>query len=109
MLLFWKPNSEVESFLRSGKQTFQQGTVSLLENQVKTYNNNIVPLVDNLVQQVQNPINLVEEVNDPKWVRGGVPTRQIVKDLDYYERSCDSGDIKDYVLAKKKYMSDCLE
>lgn len=102
-------NSEVESFIRSGKQTFQQGTVSLLENQVRTYNNNITPLVPNLEKQVQNPINLVEEVNDAKWVRGGVPTRQIVKDLDYFERSHDGEGIKDYVLGKKQYMSQCLE
>jgi hypothetical protein len=101
-------NSEVESFLRSAKQTHQQGSVSLLENQVKTYNNNITPLVSNLEQQIQNPMNLVEEVNDPKWVRGGVPTRQIVKDLDYFERSNDGEKVKDYVLSKKQYMSQCL-
>ena len=54
-------------------------------------------------------MNLVEEVNDAKWVRGGVPTRQIVKDLDYFERSTDGNDVKDYVLGKKQYMSQCLE
>jgi hypothetical protein len=101
-------NSEVESFLRSSKQTHQQGTVSTLDNQVRTFNNNITPLVDNLEQQVQNPINLIPYDNDKTWVRGGAPTRQIVKDLDYYERSHDSAEIKDYVMGKKEYMRQCL-
>ena len=102
-------NSDVESFLKSSKQTHQQGTVSILDNQVRTFNNHMVPLVENLQQQVQNPINLIPYDNDKTWVRGGTPSRQIVKDLDYYERSHDSPEIKEYVLSKKEYMRKCLE
>jgi len=102
-------NSDVESFLKSGKQTYQQGHVSKEANQVRTFNNTLTPLVPNLEQQIQNPMNLVEEVNDAAWVRGGTPTRQIVKDLDYYERSKDNEEIKDYVLGKKQYMKYCVE
>ena len=102
-------NSEVESFLKSSKQTHQQGSVSTLENQVRTYNNHVTPLVENLQQQVQNTINLIPYDNDKTWVRGGIPSRQIVKDLDYMERSNDSAEIKDYVLGKKEYMRQCLQ
>lgn len=102
-------NSEIESVLKSGKQTHHQGHVSLEKNQIRTYNNTITPLVPNLKMQVQNPVNLIPYDNDPAWVRGGAPTRQIVKDLDYYERSKDSEEIKDYVLSKKTYMAQCLD
>ena len=49
-------------------------------------------------------MNLVEEVSDEAWVRGGVPSRQIVKDLDYYYRSKDEKKYKDYIMSKKAYV-----
>ena len=53
-------------------------------------------------------MNLVEEVNDDSWVRGGAPTRQIVKDLDYLQRSKDLQEHKDYIKSKKAYVHKCL-
>ena len=37
--------------------------------------NNIHPLVKNIKTTIQNPKNLIEEVNDPLWVHGGFSTR----------------------------------
>ena len=52
---------------------------------------------------------LVEEFNDPEWVRGGTPTRQIVKDLDYLQRGRDSDENKEYIKGKKAYVHKCLK
>ena len=80
--------------------------VSLWDDHVK------VPLTRNLSDNVQNPVHLIEEVADKKventyqdaWIRGGLPTRQEVKDLDYFERSTDNQYVKDLFLQKKKYI-----
>ena len=101
-------NADVESMLKSSKQVHGVGHVSTKENEERTFNNHMTPLVKNLADNIQNPMNLVEEVNDPKWVHGGVPTRQIVKDLDYFARSKDTEEHKDYVMGKKAYMHYCL-
>jgi hypothetical protein len=82
--------------------------VALDEQQERTYNNIVTPLVKNLQENIQNPVNLVEEVNDPEWVRGGTPTRQIVKDLDYLQRGRDSDENKEYIKGKKAYVHKCL-
>lgn len=70
--------------------------------------NFFTPLVPNLENNVQNPYNIVESSADPDWVRGGVPSRQIVKDIDYLARSHDCNEYKDYLLQKKPYIKDCL-
>lgn len=44
------------------------------------------PLVDHLADNVQNPHHLVEEVAEDGWVRGGAPSRLVVRDIDYLER-----------------------
>lgn len=44
------------------------------------------PLVDHLEYNVQNPEHIVEEVADDTWVRGGAPSRLVVRDIDYLER-----------------------
>jgi hypothetical protein len=41
-----------------------------------------VPLVPHLAQHIQNPANLVPEVAAQGWIRGGVPSRQFVRDLN---------------------------
>lgn len=44
------------------------------------------PLVDHLSRNVQNPVHIVEEVAEDGWVRGGAPSRLVVRDVDYLER-----------------------
>lgn len=43
------------------------------------------PLLDN-VREIQNPVHIVEEVNDPAWTRGGNNTRLLVDDIDFLQR-----------------------
>lgn len=79
------------------------------DQQERTFDNTLTPLVKNLEDNIQNPGNLVEEVADMEWIRGGTPTRQIVKDLDYLQRGRDSDENKAYIKAKKTYVHKCLK
>lgn len=102
-------DNEVEADVKTGSLLHKRDRhVAKNEQQERTFNNIMVPLVKNLSDNVQNPMNLVEEVNDQAWVRGGAPTRQIVKDLDYFDRSKDLDENKEYIKAKKGYMHHCL-
>lgn len=46
-----------------------------------------VPMVPSLQNTVQNPSNLVEGVASEGWVRGGVATRDLIRDQDYFKRT----------------------
>ena len=45
-----------------------------------------MPMIDHLKNNIQNPQHIVPEVALDGWVRGGAPSRQIVKDIEYLER-----------------------
>ena len=82
-------------------------------NEIEASTGNIyeaLSIIANRSQQINLDIkNLVEEFNDPEWVRGGTPTRQIVKDLDYLQRGRDSDENKEYIKGKKAYVHKCLK
>ncbi len=44
------------------------------------------PLVPSLQATISNAANLVEEAAHSDWIRGGIPTRSIIKDQDYKEK-----------------------
>ena len=73
-------NQELESklqqseFVRTGREC---GTVS--ENFFETQ---FVPLIPHLQSNIQNPKNLVPEVASQGWIRGGIPSRQYIRDLN---------------------------
>jgi hypothetical protein len=73
-------NQELESklqqseFVRTGREC---GTVS--ETFLQTQ---FTPLIPHLQNNVQNPKNLVPEVAAQGWIRGGVPSRQYIRDLN---------------------------
>jgi len=73
-------NQELESklqqseFVRTGKEC---GTVS-----ETFFETQFVPLIQHLQLNVQNPKNLVPEVAAAGWIRGGIPSRQYVRDLN---------------------------
>ena len=43
-------------------------------------------LVPSLKATIQNPANLIESVAADGWVRGGLPSREMTRDNDYFER-----------------------
>jgi hypothetical protein len=63
------------------------------------------PMTPNLARNVQNPIHIISEDVNKRWLRGGIPSRQSVKDYDYLNRTNDNSTIKSLLLAKKKYLS----
>jgi hypothetical protein len=73
-------NPDVESLLlhsemvRQGKEA---GTVT--EQQ---FDGVFVPLIPTVKANIQNPKNLVEEVAASGWVRGGLPSRSYVRDVN---------------------------
>ena len=46
------------------------------------FDGQFVPLVPHLARHIQNPTNLVTEAAAPGWVRGGIPSRQFIRDLN---------------------------
>lgn len=46
------------------------------------FDGQFTPLVPHLAHHIQNPANLVPEVAANGWIRGGIPSRQFVRDLN---------------------------
>lgn len=46
------------------------------------FDGQFVPLVPHLARHIQNPSNLVPEVAADGWIRGGIPSRQFIRDLN---------------------------
>ena len=44
------------------------------------------PMVPKLRKEVQNTDHIIPEDSDKTWVRGGLPSRQIMRNIDYEKR-----------------------
>jgi hypothetical protein len=44
----------------------------------------ITPLIPSVKDRVTNPVYSVEGIASEGWVRGGIPSRELTKDRDYY-------------------------
>ena len=75
---------DLESQLLPGEATAAKRQCNTLSG--VTIPHQFTPLVDHLEHNVQNPVHIVEEVADDSWVRGGAPSRLVVRDVDYLER-----------------------
>ena len=63
-----------------------------------------MPLVKNLKDNIQNPDNIIQENSKKYWIRGGIDTSQIVKDIDYFDRCIDDKNIRDTLYKQKPYL-----
>tara|TARA_A100001011_G_scaffold312416_1_gene329846 strand:- start:5145 stop:5723 length:579 start_codon:yes stop_codon:yes gene_type:complete len=52
----------------------------------KSFRNTDVQLVPTLKATIQNANNLVEGVAADGWIRGGLPSRELTRDMDYFKR-----------------------
>tara|TARA_X000000368_G_scaffold418836_2_gene420270 strand:- start:414 stop:995 length:582 start_codon:yes stop_codon:yes gene_type:complete len=52
----------------------------------KSFRTTDVDLVPSLKESIQNPDNLIEDSANKGWVRGGIPSREITRDNDYFNR-----------------------
>ena len=46
------------------------------------FSTQFTPLIPHLQKHIQNPANLVTEVAARGWIRGGIPSRQFVRDIN---------------------------
>tara|TARA_B110001469_G_scaffold122989_1_gene134384 strand:- start:4281 stop:4892 length:612 start_codon:yes stop_codon:yes gene_type:complete len=78
-------NVDNESYLISGDGTKQHRTCNVLSG-VSLLDYYYVPQVEKLKKNVQNSIHIIPEDNMSTWKQGGLSTRQIMRNMDYYNR-----------------------
>ena len=77
-------NVDVESVLISSNfSTDQKPCNSLAGVSIGNY---FTPMIPKLKEEVQDPKHIVQEDSQKDWVRGGLPTRQMVRNDDYLRR-----------------------
>jgi hypothetical protein len=76
------PNTELE--ILTGEATNVRRQCNVLSG--VSIPHQFTPLIDHLSENVQNPVHLVEEAAEPGWIRGGNPSRLVVRDADYAAR-----------------------
>ena len=91
---------DLESKLISSLQTVRH---KQMQN-VSVEDNIFEPLNSNLAATIQNPNYIIQEQASRTWVRGGVPSRQSVKDSDYFSNSRDNSRIKAALRRSKRYL-----
>lgn len=91
-----------ESYLNSPETTRTKRQCSSLSGVF--IENQFTPLVPTLKEHVQNHYHIIPEDNDARWVRGGIATRNIVKDIDYFSRCQNDDTVKVELANRKKYM-----
>jgi len=77
-------NADLESKLFQGGEIRDQKSCRLSAE--KSHRNIDVELVPSLKATIQNPANLVEGVAANGWIRGGLPSRELTRDQDYFKR-----------------------
>ena len=89
-----------ESQLINSDGTKEHRTCNVLSG-VSLLEHYYIPQVEKLKKNVQNPIHIIPEDNLDTWKQGGISTRQIMRNMDYYNR-CDKDYYKDCTLNRKK-------
>ena len=78
-------NPVLESRLTQGENSVNRKSVNpLSEQSYKPYSD--YPLIPTIQATVQNPANLVEGVAAEGWIRGGIPSRELARDKDYFRK-----------------------
>lgn len=90
---------DLESRLISSLQTLKH---KQMQN-VSVVDNIFTPMTSNLAATIQDPIHIIQENVSRTWVRGGINSRQTVKDFDYFENSTDNNTIKQLLRSRKPY------
>jgi hypothetical protein len=102
-----KHHVDNESSLLSGETTTQKRQCNSLAGVY--LENQFTPLLDNLKETIQNPQHIIPENSNINWIRGGIDTTQIAKDIDYFQRCTDSEEVKNGLINKKGYLKNKLE
>ena len=76
---------DVESEIRESLVIKDKRTCGPLSG-ISTLEYTLTPMVERLKNEVQNPKHIIPEDSMTSWVRGGLPSRQIVRNKEYMER-----------------------
>jgi hypothetical protein len=73
----------LESQMQQGESISNKRTITKLTEQsyIKYYN---TPMIPERQKDIQDPSHLVEGVAAEGWIRGGIPSRELTKDIKYY-------------------------
>jgi len=78
-------NPIMESQIQQGEQIVnKKSTSNLSEKSYIKYHQ--TPLLPAVQQKINNPANQIENVASDGWVRGGVPSRELTRDADYFNK-----------------------
>jgi hypothetical protein len=76
-------NPVVEAQIQQGETNINKRSVNnLSEKSYIKYHQ--TPLLPSIKEKVTNPANSVEGVASDGWIRGGVPSRELTRDSDYF-------------------------
>lgn len=77
-------NPIVESQILQGEMNINKRSVTNLgeKSYIKYHQTPLLPSIKN---KLNNPANCVEGVASEGWVRGGVPSRELTRDKDYFD------------------------
>jgi len=78
-------NPIMESQIQQGEQIVNKRSVNNLSEKsyIKYHQTPLLPAVK---EQINNPANQIESVASNGWVRGGVPSRELTRDTDYFNK-----------------------
>jgi hypothetical protein len=78
-------NPIMESQIQQGEQIVnKKSTNPLAEKSFIKYHQ--TPLLPAVQQRINNPANQIESVASDGWVRGGIPSRELTRDSDYFNK-----------------------
>lgn len=78
-------NPVIESQIQQGEMLVNKKSVNnLSEKSYIKYHH--TPLLSSVKDKVTNPVHLVESVASDGWIRGGVPSRELTRDGDYFSK-----------------------
>lgn len=78
-------NPIMESQIMQGEQIVNKRSINnLSEKSYIKYHQ--TPLLPAIKQKINNPANQIESVASDGWVRGGIPSRELTRDADYFNK-----------------------
>jgi hypothetical protein len=78
-------NPIIESQIQQGELNINKRSVNNLSEKsyIKYHQTPLLPAVR---ERLTNPANSVESAASEGWVRGGVPSRELTRDVDYFNK-----------------------
>ena len=78
-------NPVIESQIQQGEQIVNKRSVNQLSEKsyIKYHQTPLLPVIQ---EKINNPANKIENVASDGWIRGGVPSRDLTRDTDYFNK-----------------------